>query len=74
MPPSVNKSNADHYSASKAVTDYHEFPGRSHFTLGQPGWEEVADYALQWAVDHARLGAGQDAHATPAEAHASLAA
>jgi hypothetical protein len=26
--------------------EYREFPGRSHFTIGQDGWEEVADYAL----------------------------
>ena len=53
MPPAVNESNAKHYRHSKAVTDYKEFPGRSHFTVGQPGWEEVADYALEWAVEHA---------------------
>jgi hypothetical protein len=33
------------------VTEYHEFPGRSHWTCGGPGWEEVADYALDWAVE-----------------------
>jgi len=53
MPPSVNESNAKHYRRSKAVTDYKEFPGRSHFTVGQEGWEEVADYALDWAVENA---------------------
>jgi pimeloyl-ACP methyl ester carboxylesterase len=53
MPPSVNESNVHHYRHSKAITDYYEFPGRSHFTVGQPGWEEVADYALDWAVKHA---------------------
>jgi alpha-beta hydrolase superfamily lysophospholipase len=53
MPASVNESNARHYSHSKAVTEYKEFPGRSHYTVGQPGWEEVADYALDWAVNHA---------------------
>jgi alpha-beta hydrolase superfamily lysophospholipase len=42
---------------SQAVTDYKEFPGRSHFTVGQPGWEEVADYALDWASEHARASA-----------------
>jgi pimeloyl-ACP methyl ester carboxylesterase len=50
MPPSVNKSNAKHYEQSKALTEYKEFPGRSHFTVGQAGWEEVADYALDWAI------------------------
>ena len=50
MPPSVNESNAHHYRRSKAVTDYQEFPGRSHYTVGQDGWEEVADFALDWAI------------------------
>jgi pimeloyl-ACP methyl ester carboxylesterase len=50
MPASVNKSNAKHYSKSSAVTDYHEFPGRSHWTCAEPGWEAVADYALDWAL------------------------
>jgi pimeloyl-ACP methyl ester carboxylesterase len=58
VPPAVNESNQHHYRKSTAITDYHEFPGRSHYTLGQPGWEEVADYALDWAVEHTlRLGA-----------------
>lgn len=51
MPPSVNQSNAHHYRRSKAITAYKEFPGRSHYTVGQPGWEEVADYALAWALN-----------------------
>jgi alpha-beta hydrolase superfamily lysophospholipase len=53
-PDAVNESTAKHQSKSKAVTDYKEFPGRSHFTLGQAGWEEVADYALDWAASHAQ--------------------
>ena len=44
---------AKHYRKSAALTAYKEFPGRSHFTVGQDGWEEVADYALNWAVEHA---------------------
>ena len=27
-----------------------EFPDRSHFTIGEHGWEEVAVYALDWAL------------------------
>jgi len=57
MPASVNRSNAKHYQRSSAATDVHEFPGRSHFTCGDPGWEEVADYALEWAVHHATTSA-----------------
>jgi pimeloyl-ACP methyl ester carboxylesterase len=48
-PASLNESNFKHYKSS-AVTEFKEFPGRSHYTLGQAGWEEVADYALEWAV------------------------
>jgi hypothetical protein len=28
-------------------------PRRSHYTLGQDGWEAVADYALDWAIKNA---------------------
>jgi len=54
MPASVNKSNAKRYKRSKAITEYHEFEGRDHWTCAAPGWEEVADLALSWAVVHAR--------------------
>ena len=53
MPPSVNKSNAKHYDKSPAVTEYYEFEGRDHWTCAAPGWEAVADYALDWALAHA---------------------
>ena len=33
---------------SPAPTDYVCFPGRSHFLTNEPGWEEVADSALDW--------------------------
>ena len=54
VPAAVDRQMAHKQSKSKAVTEYKEFPGRSHFTIGQDGWEEVADYALRWAVEHAR--------------------
>ena len=52
-PASLNESNLEHYRKSDAITELKEFPGRSHYTLGQEGWEEVADYALNWALSHA---------------------
>ncbi|MFC4016420.1 alpha/beta hydrolase [Micromonospora sp. GCM10011542] len=54
MPPSVNKSNAHHYKGEGTITDYIEFPGRSHWTCAEPGWEQIADTALDWALRHAR--------------------
>jgi pimeloyl-ACP methyl ester carboxylesterase len=54
MPPAVNQSNAKHYRRAKSPTDYKEFEGRSHYSvIGGEGWEEVADYALEWAEEHA---------------------
>ena len=50
-PDAINRATAKHQSRSKAITAYKEFPGRSHYTLGQDGWEEVADYALDWALN-----------------------
>ena len=55
MPAAVNRSNSERYT-SAAHTDYKEFEGRSHYTLGQPGWEEVADYALDWCNEHTARG------------------
>jgi pimeloyl-ACP methyl ester carboxylesterase len=52
-PASVTEANFKLYGHAKAVTDYKEFPERPHFTIGAPGWEEVADYALAWAAEHA---------------------
>ncbi|MGC5020876.1 alpha/beta hydrolase [Micromonospora sp. DT47] len=52
-PPQLVKANAALYQKSRAVTAYHGFPGRSHFTVGEPGWEKVSDYALDWAVEMA---------------------
>jgi pimeloyl-ACP methyl ester carboxylesterase len=49
VPPAVNKANHRKYRHSAAVTQYLEFPGRSHLTVSQPGWEEVAEKALSWA-------------------------
>jgi pimeloyl-ACP methyl ester carboxylesterase len=42
------------HSASKAVTAFKEFAGRTHWLIAAPGWEEVADHAITWAEQHAR--------------------
>lgn len=51
-PASVVEANFKLYGKSTAVTEYKEFPERTHYTLGQKGWEEVADYTLHWACEH----------------------
>jgi len=52
MPPSVQRSNAAHYK-SNTVTEVKVFDGRSHLMPAERGWEEVADFALEWAERHA---------------------
>ena len=52
VPASVNKANLRKYTKSNAVTAYREFPGRTHHTVGQEGWEQVADFALSWALEN----------------------
>ena len=52
MPPSVQRSNAKHYK-SNTITEIKEFEGRAHLLPAQEGWEEVADYALEWALANA---------------------
>ena len=54
MSPSVTHSNAGHHRRSAALTQVRDIPGRSHWTCGEPGWEAVADLALDWALAHAR--------------------
>jgi pimeloyl-ACP methyl ester carboxylesterase len=48
-PAAMNRANHRAYRRSPAITDFHEFPRRSHWIIAEPGWEEVAEYALQWA-------------------------
>jgi pimeloyl-ACP methyl ester carboxylesterase len=51
VPASANRHNAAKYRKSQAITDIVEFPERPHFIAVQERWEEVADYALQWALN-----------------------
>ena len=50
VPSSLVKANFELYRKSKAETDYKEFRDRTHFIVGQDGWEKVADYVLGWAL------------------------
>lgn len=31
-----------------AVSTYREFPGHAHWVLGEPGWEDIAQYVADW--------------------------
>jgi pimeloyl-ACP methyl ester carboxylesterase len=64
VPASLSREAAKRLGKSKAVVDYKEFADRPHFTAGAPGWEEVADYALEWAEKQVAADARK---AAPAE-------
>jgi alpha-beta hydrolase superfamily lysophospholipase len=48
IPASLNYANYKKYSDKNSVTAYREFKGRNHFVLGQPTWQEDADYIFAW--------------------------
>ena len=56
MPPKIQQSNAKHYK-SDTVTEVKEYEGFAHLLPAQEGWEEIADYALDWALEHAKAAA-----------------
>jgi alpha-beta hydrolase superfamily lysophospholipase len=49
VPAAVTKQTEKKEGKAPAVTEFKGFPERSHCTVGQKGWEEVADYAIDWA-------------------------
>lgn len=51
----MTRSNFRKYRSSPALTEYREFPGRTHWLIAGPGWEEVAEYALAW-IERQSLG------------------
>jgi pimeloyl-ACP methyl ester carboxylesterase len=48
VPAALNEHNFTHYHDAGSVTVLEEFPGRDHLTIVEPGWEEVADFVLEW--------------------------
>ncbi|KHK96633.1 hypothetical protein LK09_15055 [Microbacterium mangrovi] len=63
VPPAIGRAIVKKYrsTGSPAIVEYREFPGRTHRIVSQDGWQEVAEYALDWAVAHAGTSASKDA-------------
>jgi pimeloyl-ACP methyl ester carboxylesterase len=61
-PPAVNRSNFNKQRQAPSDTDAKEYEGRCHYP-GQDGWEEVADFVLDWTMQHARAAAPRTAEA-----------
>ena len=56
-PISLNRGLLKRYRQAPTATELKEYPGRPHFMAGLDGWEEIADVALNWALEHS--GASQ---------------
>ena len=51
LPPVIQRHNYEKNAKhSTAIAAHKVFPGRDHYTCGEPGWEAVADFALDWAL------------------------
>ena len=48
IPPRVVRRMYRKHLASPARTDLLTFPGRTHWIIAQPGWEEVAEACISW--------------------------
>lgn len=58
VPAAMNRANFAKYVAHQPLrerTDLRAFAKRSHWIIAEPGWEEVADSALEWARSRALL-------------------
>ena len=68
VPPAIGTAIVKKYRAtgSPSIVEYREFAGRTHRIVSQDGWEEVAEFALTWAVEHAVSETTETTETTPA--------
>lgn len=52
--PGMTKAIFAKQKHAASLTELKIYPTRSHWTCAEPGWEEVADFSLDWAVKNAR--------------------
>lgn len=60
-PASMTQAIYDKQKRAASATELKIYPSRSHYTCGEPGWEEVADFALAWAERNQRAPAASSA-------------
>jgi pimeloyl-ACP methyl ester carboxylesterase len=59
-PVSLNRNILKLQSKASSATELKEYAGRTHFMAGMDGWEDVADYTLNWAVEHQQAPAASE--------------
>jgi pimeloyl-ACP methyl ester carboxylesterase len=50
-PASVVRKVSDKY---KAVSTYKEYPNHAHWVIGEPAWEEIAEYVANWIKENVK--------------------
>jgi alpha-beta hydrolase superfamily lysophospholipase len=60
-PVPLNRKVLQLQSKAPSATELKEYAGRPHFMAGLDGWEEIADYALNWALEHVRTATSEAA-------------
>lgn len=69
IPAGLIRANYKQYAKSPALTAYKEFPGQTHYTIvSGKGWETIADYALNWALQPQPVGVTSTAQRVPVTA------
>jgi pimeloyl-ACP methyl ester carboxylesterase len=66
-PPAVNSKLVKLQSKNPSATELKVYPGRPHFMAGLDGWEELADTALNWSLEHMESRVTQPAATTTTE-------
>ncbi|AYV46822.1 alpha/beta hydrolase [Caulobacter flavus] len=67
-PPAMVAAAARHQRRAASRTDLQCFSGRSHWLCNEPGWEDVADFALDWALANGRAASPATRAALPGQA------
>lgn len=48
IPASMNRKNFKAYTHPTSRRDFKEYPGRTHYLVAQPGWQEIANDIHTW--------------------------
>jgi pimeloyl-ACP methyl ester carboxylesterase len=67
-PPAMVAAAARRQRRAASRTDLQCFSGRSHWLCNEPGWEDVADFALDWGLANARTPPTAKGAALPGQA------
>jgi pimeloyl-ACP methyl ester carboxylesterase len=54
VPPAITTSTRKLYHKSPAITDFKEFEDRGHSLTIDHGWQEIAQYAMDWLKQRSR--------------------